>query len=140
MSPFVLEEEKSSMMTRFLFFFLPSVDDDSATTRFSISLDLFFCGIEDPRKREREREMQRGCKRVSTHTTEDISSKPAPLRNPPPLPLSLSQKKTKQNSARLPRVAVAWVRNYIAELALYFGVGGKMRAKGLREIERETER
>ena len=37
-----------------------------------------------------------------------------------------TKKKPKmKNRARLPRVAVAWIRNYLAELALYFGVGGK---------------
>jgi hypothetical protein len=43
---------------------------------------------------------------------------------------SLPLSKKKKNSARLPRVAVAWVRNYLAELALYFGVGGKREEAG----------
>ena len=48
---------------------------------------------------------------------------------------SIKKKKNqkKKNSARLPRVAVAWVRNYLAELALYFGIGGKKREERERE-------
>lgn len=63
------------------------------------------------------------------------SFSPSKERKKKRLRKKLQNTHTKQNiSARLPRVAVAWVRNYLAELALYFGVGGKKR------MERERER
>ena len=108
-------------------FFLSLEDDNRRRKEEKATTALFLS-----RKREKKKERaQRGRKKrappARTRKPEENLSHQKRLATTSFLSsFPKTKKKPKmKNRARLPRVAVAWIRNYLAELALYFGVGGK---------------